>query len=927
MKYDCEIDMTTDNSFSLILQRIKPGSRILEFGPATGYMTKYMKEKLGCKIYCIEIDTEAAEIANKYCEKMIVTDIDCLQWTEELPENYFDYVIFADVLEHLKNPWKALKRAADFLKKGGTVITSIPNIGHSAIIMELLQGRFDYQRSGLLDDTHIRFFTRKSILNLLARAELCPVKWLAVINRPEDTEFKQKYSNFPETVQDFLKNVEDNHVYQYITVSKRLTDVNEKNCCIDLSTRNNGGSYLQVFWSTKASDFLEADSAKVPLQYDGGMVTYEVPLPSKVKGYLRIDPGNVNAYGEIKNISIKAINSDAAGVKGVIAYSNYENNFIGLSPGAGLLFLHSGKYKRYICIGNDPQMIFSLPEVDYGQPLILEVTMRNTENMPVNALLEVSCMQKELFNKTRQLEKQTNELDKATQQLEQLLHELDETKHELDETNLELHETTFKWSETTTSLKERELQVVDQQQRLQSLNDEFLSVTVSLQESHAQLSSVLHSHSWRVTAPVRWVADNLKLLISKVVSEKFNYNFRLIKTKLKYINEVSTIPVSNGRVKKWQLKISKTKWLHQVFWWLRAKTMTANPVLYDVRVKKPINVTRPKIIHAIPNTFVGGSTQLIIDLIEYLGHKYDMEIITYALPPIGKHKGLVIHDLSGIQSGEEAAEFLKSKKADLVHIHYWGEGDTPWYQKIFEATETYSCKLVENINTPIEAYINPRVNHYVYVSEYAQRMFGKWPENSSVIYPGIDFTHFTPSNSENRPDAVGMVYRLEGDKLREDAIQVFIELAKRRPQTLIYIVGSGTFFNKYLEQVYQANVRNNFVFTGYVPYAQLPQIYDKFSVFVAPVWKESFGQVSPFAMNKEIVVAGYDIGALSEILNGTDTLASNIDELVDIIINLLDNPEILERKGKEMRQRAQENFCVKVMVSKYEEIYETLLSQ
>ena len=104
-------------------------------------------------------------------------------------------------------------------------------------------------------------------------------------------------------------------------------------------------------------------------------------------------------------------------------------------------------------------------------------------------------------------------------------------------------------------------------------------------------------------------------------------------------------------------------------------------------------------------------------------------------------------------------------------------------------------------------------------------------------------------------------------------------------------------------------------------------MYDRFSVFVAPVWKESFGQVSPFAMNKEIPVAGFNVGALAEILNGTDTLGDNLDELVQIIIKLLDNPGWLEKKGKEFSLRSKENFSVESMVAKYDEIYTQLLNE
>ncbi|HNT02590.1 MAG TPA: glycosyltransferase [Bacillota bacterium] len=392
--------------------------------------------------------------------------------------------------------------------------------------------------------------------------------------------------------------------------------------------------------------------------------------------------------------------------------------------------------------------------------------------------------------------------------------------------------------------------------------------------------------------------------------------------KIQYIYEVSRSAYWDEQQRKWKQKLDFNKMAEELSKQLRAAGLD-KPVLYDVSIKNDILKERPKIIHAIPNTFVGGSTQLIVDLIEHLGHKYDMEIITAALPKEGMHKGMTIHDFSGAKSGEEVSEFLKSKNADLLHIHYWGD---TWYEHIFDSLNTYDCKVVENINTPIAAYAHNKVDEYVYVSEYARRMFGDFPENSSVIHPGIDLSHFEPSKDNKRPYAVGMVYRLEQDKLREDSIKVFIELAKRKPELLIYIVGYGTFFNSYVRQVYKENVRENFVFAGYVPYKELPAIYDKFSIFVAPVWKESFGQVTPFAMNKEMVVTGFNIGALPEILDGEVTLGNSLEELVERTIYYLDNQEAYRAKGSELRRRAQDCFCVKAMVSKYEQIYDKLLS-
>ena len=112
-----------------------------------------------------------------------------------------------------------------------------------------------------------------------------------------------------------------------------------------------------------------------------------------------------------------------------------------------------------------------------------------------------------------------------------------------------------------------------------------------------------------------------------------------------------------------------------------------------------------------------------------------------------------------------------------------------------------------------------------------------------------------------------MVYRLERDKLNEKAIEPFIEVVKRPPRTRALVVGGGGLLPEFAEAVSAAGFDHAFEFTGYVSYEELPDLYRRMAVFVAPVWKESFGQVSSFAMNMGVPVCGYDVGAIGEIVD------------------------------------------------------------
>ena len=348
---------------------------------------------------------------------------------------------------------------------------------------------------------------------------------------------------------------------------------------------------------------------------------------------------------------------------------------------------------------------------------------------------------------------------------------------------------------------------------------------------------------------------------------------------------------------------------------------------YHAKIKHPLNEDRPKIIHAIANVWVGGSSRLVVDLIEHLGHKYDQEVVTYGIPDPLAYDGFPCHDFSRLSSPDTLAAFLREKEANILHVHYWGEDNKPWYEHVFGAADLHPCLVIENVNTPVETYFHDKINRYVYVSEFARKLYGPVPDDSRVIYPGSNLDLFRRLDHDVPDDAIGMVYRLERDKLNEESIDVFIDVVKERPSTKAYIIGAGTFFNLYQEKARAAGVLDNFIFTGYVPYESLPDYYRKFSLFVAPVWKESFGQVSTFAMGMGIPVVGYHVGGLPEMLGSEEFLASSRSQLAGLIVDLLNDREKRIEIGMLNRRRARDLFSVEAMIAQYDRLYEGLLAE
>lgn len=163
------IESLDDNhSLKKIYYLVGENKRVIDFGCATGYLAQLLQQQ-GCEVTGVEINPEAAKIAEHYCKRVVVADLDIVHLAEILPPQSFDVAIFGDVLEHLRDPWRVLKETQHLLSPDGFVVASIPNIAHGSIRLALLQGKFEYTELGILDNTHLRFFTKKTVEDLFEK--------------------------------------------------------------------------------------------------------------------------------------------------------------------------------------------------------------------------------------------------------------------------------------------------------------------------------------------------------------------------------------------------------------------------------------------------------------------------------------------------------------------------------------------------------------------------------------------------------------------------------------------------------------------------------------------------------------------------------------------------------------------------------------
>jgi glycosyltransferase involved in cell wall biosynthesis len=336
----------------------------------------------------------------------------------------------------------------------------------------------------------------------------------------------------------------------------------------------------------------------------------------------------------------------------------------------------------------------------------------------------------------------------------------------------------------------------------------------------------------------------------------------------------------------------------------------------------------------IANLYTGGSARLVVDLVERLG-TFEHVVVVRTLPPKLHYVGLDTVETPSVSGAAEAFAILRRSKPDLVHVHFlghdrdkYGRGDRDWYEPFFRAAETYGCPVVENVNIPVAPYISDAVSCYVFVSDYVRERFGRDGDRNITIYPGSDVDLFSQRSDATADGRIGMVYRLEADKLDESAIDVFIEAVRRRPHTTATIVGGGRWLEPYRERVQAAGLAEAFTFPAYVAYEELPRLYAQFAVFVAPPHTESFGHVVPLAMSMGVPVAAYAVGALPEILGDARALAppGDVVSLAAKIVDFLDDPGLRRELGTANRDRARRLFSADKMAADYQKLYEELLA-
>ena len=220
IKYESVIDLQARNNSHTLLHELAVADgraplSILEVGCSSGYLGASLVAR-GHRVTGIEPDPASAQVAARALSDVWNGGLD--DYLAAHPDARFDVLVFGDVLEHMVDPADALRNALRHLREGGSVAISLPNIAHGAIRAMLLQGRWDYAERGILDATHLRFFTRGTIARLLADAGLRLERLFeVVVPMPKvDADYDMRLSRELMTAVELLDDDDSRHAFQYV---------------------------------------------------------------------------------------------------------------------------------------------------------------------------------------------------------------------------------------------------------------------------------------------------------------------------------------------------------------------------------------------------------------------------------------------------------------------------------------------------------------------------------------------------------------------------------------------------------------------------------------------------------------------------------------------------------------------------------------
>ncbi|MFI8618133.1 methyltransferase domain-containing protein [Acidovorax sp. NPDC077693] len=294
-------------SLSTLAEMIPAGSKVLDLGCGSGALGQYLAETRSCVSDGVTWSEAEAAHARPHYRHVHVADLE----TADLPTLFagerYDAIVCADVLEHLRHPESVLAAARNMLSAEGRLLISVPNASYSGLIAELLKGEFKYRKEGLLDETHLRFFTRRSLVRFMTEQRWA-IDTLEVIERPiPESEFKVEFDDLPPSVARFILSGPDALSYQFVGAARPVESAEEAVVVQESFPAEGKAHFSAELYLGRDGQYREADklTASGIIGQDRQTVRFDIPAADVPCTHLRLDPADRPGYLHLYGIALK----------------------------------------------------------------------------------------------------------------------------------------------------------------------------------------------------------------------------------------------------------------------------------------------------------------------------------------------------------------------------------------------------------------------------------------------------------------------------------------------------------------------------------------------------------------------------------------------------------------------------------------------